>query len=433
MPRRPKIARGTDSNGTARCSCTSTTAVRRGCGEASGRRPQRTGRPADERGADQYFIPPAWANSFIIRSCSSFSFSGTVMVISTIRSPFWPFLSIPWPRTRKRFPAGVPGGILSATFLSSSVFTLMREPSVAWAMLIGTVATTSSPSRRKKRSGLTWKVITRSPAGPPFTPRPPCPLSRILVPVSAPAGTVMFTFFRDRTSPAPPQVGQRSVGTWPRPRHIGHGRLTAKLPWPKETVPRPLHSGQVLSVAPGAAPLPLQVSHSSVTSISTCTLPPSAAVRKSTSIDISTVWPCSGPRARPRPAVPPPNIAPNRSPRPPSPPMSKSSNDPPPGPPAPPPKPPPGRVPAPPELRPPRPAPPPKPPKPPNAPSRRISSYCFRFSESPTTLYASEISLNLSAAFGSLALASGWYFFARRRYCFLISSWVAVDETPRTA
>jgi hypothetical protein len=62
-----------------------------------------------------------------------------------------------------------------------------------------------------------------------------------------------------------------------------------------------------------------------------------------------------------------------------------------------------------------------------------MSSYCFRFSASPRTLYASEISLNFSAAFGSFAFASGWCCFARRRYCFFMSSWVADAETPRTA
>ena len=37
-------------------------------------------------------------------------------------------------------------------------------------------------------------------------------------------GTVIITFFFERTSPDPPQVGQRSLGTVPFPRHIGHGR-----------------------------------------------------------------------------------------------------------------------------------------------------------------------------------------------------------------
>src|SRR5215207_8149801 len=121
--------------------------------------------------------------------------------------------------------------------------------------------------------------MSRSPGGPFFVPLPPCPLRRILVPVSTPVGTVIETFFRVRTSPAPAHVGHLSVGTCPRPRHTGQGRFTAKPPWPKLIVPRPLHSSQVTSLAPGAAPVPWQVPHSSFRSSSTGTLPPSAAVR----------------------------------------------------------------------------------------------------------------------------------------------------------
>src|SRR5918911_540448 len=128
----------------------------------------------------------------------------------------------------------------------------------------------------------------------------------------------MLTVRRARTSPEPPQVGQRSDGTCPRPRHIGHGRLTAKPPCPKEIIPRPLHSGQVLKVAPGAAPFPWHVGHSSFTSRLMGTFPPSAATRNGISTVVSTLCPRSGPRARP--PRPPPNIELKRSPRPPSPP-----------------------------------------------------------------------------------------------------------------
>jgi hypothetical protein len=62
-----------------------------------------------------------------------------------------------------------------------------------------------------------------------------------------------------------------------------------------------------------------------------------------------------------------------------------------------------------------------------------MSSYCLRLASSPTTPYASEISLKRSAALGSFWFASGWCCLASRRYCFLISSWVAVGLTPSTA
>src|SRR3954471_24883862 len=131
--------------------------------------------------------------------------------------------------------------------------------------------------------------MSRSPGGPFFDPRPPCPFNRIFVPVSTPVGTVIDTFFRVPPSPVPAQVGHRSVGTCPRPRHTGHGRFTANPPWPNEITPRPLHSGQVLSCAPGAAPVPWHVPYSSLTSRSIGTLPPRAAVRNGMSRFASTV------------------------------------------------------------------------------------------------------------------------------------------------
>src|SRR5688572_3898322 len=108
--------------------------------------------------------------------------------------------------------------------------------------------------------------MKRSPGGPPLGPFPPCPLSRKRVPLSTPGGTVIITVLRTRFSPAPLHSGHRSLGTCLRPRHIGHGRLTANPPCPNVTLPRPLHSGQVFSVAPGAAPEPWQTGHSSFTS-----------------------------------------------------------------------------------------------------------------------------------------------------------------------
>src|SRR5919109_1927768 len=264
--------------------------------------------------------------------------------------------------------------------------------------------------------------MKRSPGGPPLGPLPPCPVSRIRVPVSTPDGTVIMTVFRTRFSPVPLHSGHRSEGICFRPRHMGQGRLTAKPPCPKVTVPRPLHSGHVFIVAPGAAPEPWHTGHSSFTSSCTGTLPPSAATRNGIDSVVSIDCPRSGPACRPRGPAAPPNIELKRSPSPPRPPMSKSSKRKPPVEPAPPGAPVPGRAP---------PNPPPRRVKSPNAPSRRISSYCFRFSASPRTLYASEISLNFSAALGSLRFASGCHFLARRRYCFLISSCEADAETPR--
>ena len=80
----------------------------------------------------------------------------------------------------------------------------------------------------------------------------------------------------------------------------------------------------------------------------------------------------------------------------------------------------------------PAPAPPAAPPPnglaPPNTDWPR--SYFLRFSGSPRTSYASEISLKRSSAPASL-LVSGWYLRASLRYAFLISSCEAFLSTPR--
>src|SRR5512135_879041 len=99
------------------------------------------------------------------------------------------------------------------------------------------------------------------------------------VPSSVPGGTVTMIRFSTCTSPDPLHVGHGWLGTLPRPRQTGHGRFTAKPPCPKEMVPRPLHSGQVEIVAPGAAPLPPQVGQTSVIGMVIGILPPSAAMR----------------------------------------------------------------------------------------------------------------------------------------------------------
>src|SRR5439155_15871878 len=168
----------------------------------------------------------------------------------------------------------------------------------------------------------------------------------------------MISRFSTRTSPAPWQVAHRAEGTRPLPRHTGHGRLTAKPPCPKEIVPRPWHSGQTEIVAPGAAPSPPQVGHTSAIGSVTGTLPPSAATRKGTESVVSTSSSASSIRPPPRF----PKIEENRSPSPPNEPRSDRSNSMPESvglPPHPPPPPPPARP----------PPPPPPPPPPAHAPA----------------------------------------------------------------
>src|ERR1044072_1358998 len=110
--------------------------------------------------------------------------------------------------------------------------------------------------------------------------------------------------FSTRSSPLPWHVGQRCDGTVPFPRPPAQGRLTANPPCQNETVPRPLHSGQVLIVAPLAPPLPPHVGHTSGIASVIGTVPPSAAVRNGivTSVSVSSAAAPALPRPR-RPKI----------------------------------------------------------------------------------------------------------------------------------
>ncbi len=288
-------------------------------------------------------------------------------------------------------PGCVPAGIRSFTLLPCTVFTCTVVPSTAWPSATGMSQVMSSPSRPKNRSVPTWKVTSTSLAGLPALLLGPCPLSRTRVPVSVAGGTVTSSSFWVTCSPVPAQVGHRSDGTLPRPRQTGHGRLTAKPPCPNEMVPRPLHSSQVVIVAPGAAPLPPQVGQASVIESISGILPPTAAVRNGTSTVTST---CAGRDAASSPRRF-PKIDEKMSPSPNDPMSPKSISSDGGGPPR-------GRAPARCEAV-------------SKAPSLRMRSYLARCSASASTVCASEISLKRSAALGSFGLASGWNCFASLR------------------
>src|SRR5947199_2492824 len=86
-------------------------------------------------------------------------------------------------------------------------------------------------------------------------------------------------------------------------------------------VPRPLHSGHVENVVPGAPPDPLQVGHTSGSVSVTGTRPPSAATRNGieTAVSISSSSARWSPPRRPK-------IDENKSPSPPKEPRSDRSN-----------------------------------------------------------------------------------------------------------
>src|SRR5438093_1275746 len=185
---------------------------------------------------------------------------------------------------------------------------------------------------------LCWRAASISVPSSPQTPSPPLPAPGSIFLESGPAPR------RSGPPPQPGHVEQRSEGTVPFPRHIAHGRFTANPPWPNDTVPRPLHSGHVLIVAPGAAPLPPQVGQTSGIGRVIGIFPPSAATLNGIETVTSITSSASSSSRVPRR----PKMDENRSPSPPKDPRSdrSKSNPAPPAPGGAPPE--PGRDPAPP-------------------------------------------------------------------------------------
>ena len=122
----------------------------------------------------------------------------------------------PFPRRRKTLPLCVSAGTFSFT-RPSSVGTSNSPPSAASGNDIGTSQCRFRPSRWKIGCGLTSICTKRSPAGPPFGPASPSPVSRIRSPTSTPAGTT-DRVLRFSTRPAPAQVLHGSAIISPRPR-----------------------------------------------------------------------------------------------------------------------------------------------------------------------------------------------------------------------
>src|SRR5215472_12097281 len=343
-----------------------------------------------------------------------FSLSGTWTVTVTSRAPLVPSLRrTPLPGARNVRPLGVPAGMRMLTGVPRSVGTLISAPSAASVTVTGTVTVRLSPDLPKMGCGVTCTRTYKSPGGPPCSPDVPLPLSRIRCPSATPAGMRAWMVRVLMARPLPEHAWQGSSTTRPRPRHSLHGSENAKLPRFRLDWPVPWQVGQTLGTDPDFAPVPRQVGHAASPVSRSPTVVPSMASVKDSVASVSTSAPRRG---RVCCEVRPPNIPPKRSPtRPPlepavvsaPPKMSPRSN---------------GKLPAP-------PAPGDRKP-PPN--SERASSYSLRCLGSDSTLFASEISLNRSSALASPLLASGWYLRASFRYDFLISSGVAVLETPRT-
>src|SRR4051794_14405285 len=128
----------------------------------------------------------------------------------------------PRPLMRSSLPSSEPAGTFNDT-APSGVGTSTEPPSAAVGYDTGTCTTRSSPRRSYVADGVTRVTTTRSPAGPPFSPASPLPLSRILVPSLTPG--LIFTVYvlMRRSRPEPWHFGHGCSITVPLPRQRGHG------------------------------------------------------------------------------------------------------------------------------------------------------------------------------------------------------------------
>ena len=309
----------------------------------------------------------------------SSSTAGTCTSTVTSRSPVEPLdgplvRGTPRPRTRNARPLGVPAGIFSVTGAPPSVGTLISEPSAASSKLTGTVSVRLSPRRPNSGCGETLTLTYRSPGGPPCSPAAPLPRSRIRWPSLTPAGMRAEMVRFDMPRPEPWQVGHGSSTTSPRPRHVGQVSFMVNAP-PTDAarMPTPSQSGQTRGSVPARAPVPEQSGHGASEESRSETVTPSIESANPIVASVSTSAPRRGAEVVRvvRPPPPPPNMPPNRSEKPPPPDDVR-------------PVPPPKR-----SLRSKVVLPPPAPPVPANGPKlptpARSSSYCLRFSASPTT------------------------------------------------
>ncbi len=272
-------------------------------------------------------------------------------------------------------------------------------PSAAWAIEIRASKYSSVPSRLRLACGATWTATYNDPGGPPRGPTSPSFVSRIWWPSSMPAGIVTRSVRFRSVRPSPLHVSHGVSTILPSPRQRGHALTLTICPsivWRTlRTSPRPSHCGQVVASVPGAAPVPVHVSHR-----------PSARNSISFSVPLtasSNVMRMSYRRSEPGCGLPrraDPDAAPPKN-------ASKMS------------------------LNPPNPS-KPAPAGPPSTPARPNVSYRWRRSGSDRIWYASLASLKRAGACGSL-LTSGCHCWASLRKARLISASLAPRWTPSTS
>lgn len=201
---------------------------------------------------------------------------------------------------------------------------MISAPSAASVKVTGTVIVRFSPVRPKTGCDLTWIWTYRSPAGPPFSPGAPLPLSLMRWPSPTPAGMRAWIVRVLLPRPLPSHTGHGSSTSRPRPLQSRHGSEKAKLPRLRLAAPVPSQVGQTRGVVPALAPVPLHAVHAEELVSRSETVAPSTASPNESVTSDSMSWPRRAlvlvvPPVRP--AEPrlnrPPKMSPMRSPAPP--------------------------------------------------------------------------------------------------------------------
>ncbi len=207
------------------------------------------------------------------------------------------------------------------------------------------------------------------------------------LPSLTPAGMLTRRRLTVRIAPVPWQTGQGSSITVPAPPQREHGWEIENIPCPCVSIPRPSQRGHTDGVVPDLAPVPRQLVQDACIGTCSGTCAPAIAWSKVIETCASRSVPFSG-RGLVRTRLPlaePPKRLERMSP------IEAASKS---------------------KL--------PKPPNPPPGPAPAVNwpvplSYWRRFSGSPSTSCAWEISLKRASALLSSGLRSGWYWRASLR------------------
>jgi len=214
-------------------------------------------------------------------------------------------------------------------------------PRTAWTRGISSTLCISLPDLTNLLLVATLRFMYRSPAGPPFIPPSPFPLSLIVDPLSTPAGILIFIVSFVLTLVVPWHDLHFFSGTFPSPLHVSHVRDVVICPrivfLTSRTSPVPWQFVQFMMLLSASWPFPSHVLQTSGFVISSSFSHPNTASSNVIVIDASMSFPLLAGFLRLAlcpPLAPPPKKFSNMSANPDDPPPEnpeKSNPPPPPG------------------------------------------------------------------------------------------------------